>query len=439
MGADAEPPESDCSLLQALAQLAGIMLASGRPPVIGPAEVAELRAANQALRRSMQIHDQLSQVIMGGEGQEGIAQAVHELTGRAAGIEDEFGNVVAFAGQDSAGLPQSGRPDGRDRQARALRRMPDGHGPVQDGNRLVSVARIAGRPVGMVVLADPGRTAGAAEQVVLEHATTVLATEIARLQHLGGSLAQARSSLALDLVNGADEASALGRAQALGYDLGRPHRVVAVESLPDHGADMEAFARVVRAAAIALEAGSLVAARPADVIVLADTDVSWRRLHGSIAGESPGWPCSVGVGRPTREVADFPRSHHEAQLALRIQKAIGQVDQVTVFDDLGIYQLLATEADISAMESFAQEWLGLLMRYDALHGTQLITTLSEFLARGGSYAETARVLTVHRSTLKYRLRRIREVSGHDLGAPDVQFNLQVATRAWRTLQALRRS
>jgi len=44
---------------------------------------------------------------------------------------------------------------------------------------------------------------------------------------------------------------------------------------------------------------------------------------------------------------------------------------------------------------------------------------------------------VHRSTLKYRLRRIREVSGHDLGLPDVQFNLQVATRAWRTLRVLR--
>jgi DNA-binding PucR family transcriptional regulator len=175
------------------------------------------------------------------------------------------------------------------------------------------------------------------------------------------------------------------------------------------------------------------------VIMLADADVSWPLLHGSIQGQPPGWPCSVGVGGPTREIADFPRSHYEAQLALRIQKAIGQAEQVTAFDELGVYKLLATEADASAMEAFVREWLGLLMRYDAVHGTQLITTLSEFLACGGSYADTARVLTVHRSTLKYRLRRIREVSGHDLGAPDVQFNLQVATRAWRTLQALRKS
>jgi hypothetical protein len=37
------------------------------------------------------------------------------------------------------------------------------------------------------------------------------------------------------------------------------------------------------------------------------------------------------------------------------------------------------------------------------------------------------------------LRRIRQVSGRDLGLPDVHFNLRVATNAWRTLQVLRQS
>jgi DNA-binding PucR family transcriptional regulator len=39
--------------------------------------------------------------------------------------------------------------------------------------------------------------------------------------------------------------------------------------------------------------------------------------------------------------------------------------------------------------------------------------------------------------LKYRLGRIREISGHDLNDPDTAFNLQLATRAWRMLQNLR--
>jgi DNA-binding PucR family transcriptional regulator len=47
------------------------------------------------------------------------------------------------------------------------------------------------------------------------------------------------------------------------------------------------------------------------------------------------------------------------------------------------------------------------------------------------------VASVARSTLKYRLKRIREVSGHDLTDPDTSFNLQLASRAWRTLQSVR--
>jgi DNA-binding PucR family transcriptional regulator len=44
---------------------------------------------------------------------------------------------------------------------------------------------------------------------------------------------------------------------------------------------------------------------------------------------------------------------------------------------------------------------------------------------------------VHRSTLKYRLQRIRELTGFDLGDPETRFSLELATRAWVTLQALR--
>ena len=46
---------------------------------------------------------------------------------------------------------------------------------------------------------------------------------------------------------------------------------------------------------------------------------------------------------------------------------------------------------------------------------------------------------VHPNTVVYRLRRIRDVSGYDLSVPDTVFNLQLATRAWRTLQALHQS
>lgn len=432
VGAYDEPTASDHHLLAALAREAGVTLADARARLAQRSLAAELGAANVALRHRMEIHDRLAQVAMRGGGQEGIARAIHELTGRLAGIEDTFGNVIAWAGGDPPGSPDHHEP-----RARRLHQLMAAPGPVRDGDRLISIARVAGAPVGAVVLVDPGRTAGVAERVTLEYAATMLSMEVARMQSQGESRVRARASLALELVSGAEEPSVLSRAQALGYDLGRVHRVVALEYRPKSGYEMDVFLRAVSTAADVLAVGSLIAPRHNDVVILADTEASWQEFQARVETESHGLRCSIGVGGRCQDVAGFPRSHREAQLALRIQKAVGKNEKVTVFDELGVYQVLASEADASAMESFAQDWLGTLISYDAIHGTQLVKTLSEFLDCGGNYDSAAANLAVHRSTLKYRLKRIREVSGHDLGIPDNQFNLQVATRAWRTLQALR--
>jgi sugar diacid utilization regulator len=432
VGADQAPAEGDQFLLRSLAQHAGVALARARLHARERAQAAGLRAANLALRRSMEIHDRLTRVALRGEGQEGIARAVYELTEHAAGIEDSFGNLIAWAGP---GRPDPSARGSAERQAGLLRQDTEGHGPVRDGGRLISVARLAGAPVGVLVLADPGRTAGEAERVTIEHATTVLAMELARLRSLRESEASARSDLVLDLVGGAG-GDAGSRAQALGYDLGRPHRVVALERRPGSADQIDAFFHAVRAAASTVRVGSLMAARLSDVIVLADTEAPWERFHAGVVAELCGTCCVIGVGGRCKEIADFPRSYRESQLALRIQNAVGGTEQVTLFDDLGVYQVLGT--DTSSMESFTRDWLGTLLDYDAVHGAQLVTTLGEYLDSGGSSSASAAALSVHPSTLKYRLRRIREVSGLDLSIADTRFNLQLATRAWRTLQALRK-
>lgn len=63
--------------------------------------------------------------------------------------------------------------------------------------------------------------------------------------------------------------------------------------------------------------------------------------------------------------------------------------------------------------------------------------LSCYLECGGNYGLTAAALSLDRSTLRYRLQRIREMSTHDLHDPDTRFNLQLATRAWKIVHALR--
>jgi sugar diacid utilization regulator len=436
VGADQEPAETERFLLQVLAQQAGVALANARLHTRERDQAEQLRTSNLALRRTMEIHDRLTQVALTGEGQEGIAQAVYDLTGYPAAIEDRFGNLRAWAGP---GRPDPYPKDPPEHRDSLLRRAMKAAAPVRDGERLVSAAVLSGNPQGVLVLHDPDETAMEAERVAIEHATTVLSMELARLQTVAETETRLRSNLVIELIEGTDGPQALNRAQALGYDLGRPHRVVVIEGGQSQG-DLDALFRAVRRGAREVRVGSLLAARLRDVVVLADAkEARWARFWAVVAGELRGADCRIGVGGPRAAMEEFPHSYQEAQLALNIQKAVGGRERLTLFDDLGVYQVLATANDSASLERFVHEWLGALMDYDATHGSQLVMTLSEYLDRGGNYDATARALLVHRNTLKYRLRRIRDVSGHDLGIPDTQFNLQLASRAWRTAQALRGS
>ncbi|HEY2191530.1 MAG TPA: helix-turn-helix domain-containing protein, partial [Actinomycetospora sp.] len=70
-----------------------------------------------------------------------------------------------------------------------------------------------------------------------------------------------------------------------------------------------------------------------------------------------------------------------------------------------------------------------LLAYDRERHADLVRTLGAYLDHGGNYDDTAAALHIHRSTLRYRLQRIRELSGHDLTHPDTRLNLHVAVRA----------
>jgi DNA-binding PucR family transcriptional regulator len=88
------------------------------------------------------------------------------------------------------------------------------------------------------------------------------------------------------------------------------------------------------------------------------------------------------------------------------------------------------------MADLVAEWLGPLLAHDGQRRQRLLPTLAAYLDAGAAQQTTADALGVHVSTLKYRLGRIAEVTGRDLSAPDVRFQLQVALAAHRTLSVL---
>ena len=142
--------------------------------------------------------------------------------------------------------------------------------------------------------------------------------------------------------------------------------------------------------------------------MLSDAERSWNALRDAVLAElrAGHGRVDLGVGGLCEYPSDFPRSYREAQLALRIQRAIGSNQPIMSFDQLGIYSVLAEVEDTAAVERFTRDWLGALLEYDAERNADLVTTLSSYLERGGNSANTATALSVHRNTLKYRLQRV---------------------------------
>ncbi|GAB3354746.1 MULTISPECIES: helix-turn-helix domain-containing protein [Amycolatopsis] len=437
---DAEPSGDERFLLQVLAQQTAVAVSNARLHAKECASAAQLAETNEALadtvaslRRSMQIHERLTRVAVSGDGQQGIADALHELTGMPVAMEDRYGNLTAWSGP--------GRPDPYPKESFAtreqlLRRLMRAGKPLRDGHRLTMLASPRPDVLGVLALVDPERRADSADLVALEHGTTVLSMELARLRGIADTELRLRRDLVHDLLTGTDTDSAHARADALDYDLRRPHRVVLIEGKgrsrrPD--ALLEAVRRALRSA----ELDALDETRSGSVVVVTAGQTNWDRLRRDVLSNLGGGQCQIGVGGIRVDPTELPGSLREARLALRLQKTLLSSDSVCEYSKLGVFRILATVPDLDELEVFVREWLGCLLDYDALRGSELVHTLTQYLEHGGNYDATAAELSVHRSTLKYRLQRIRELTGLELNDPDVHFNLQLATRTWGTLQALR--
>ncbi|HEY4461462.1 MAG TPA: helix-turn-helix domain-containing protein [Streptosporangiaceae bacterium] len=436
--AEAELTTDQRFLIQVMAQQTGVAVSNARLHARGRATAAELAAANEALaetvgslQRSMDIHERLTRVAVSGEGQPGIANALHELTGMPVAIEDRYGNLTAWAGP---GRPHPYPKESFAKREQLLRRLMRASSPVRDGERLNLLVSPRTDVMGVLALIDPERRADQADLVALEHGATVLSMELARLRGIADTELRLRRDLVHDLLAGTDDESALARAEALDYDLRRPHRVVIVEGkgrARAHDALLSAVRRAMRQA----RQDGMFETWSGDVAVVTAGQTDWEQLRRTIMSDLGGAVC-VGVGGTAARPSELPRSRREAALALRLQKTLLPGDSACEYPKLGIFRMLAAIPDLADVESFVREWLGSLLDYDERRKADLVHTLTQYLEHGGNYDATAAELSVHKSTLKYRLQRIRELTGLELNDPDVHFNLQLATRAWGTLRAL---
>ena len=130
---------------------------------------------------------------------------------------------------------------------------------------------------------------------------------------------------------------------------------------------------------------------------------------------------------------DLHRAGAEALLAANVAEAQGGT--MLAFEDTGAYRLLlpAMSEDPGELQRFHDETVAPLVAYDEQYETELRPTLETFLDADGNVAGTAERLFTHRHTIRYRLERVRELTGLDVGSTDGRERLSLGLKAMRVL------
>lgn len=395
-----------------------------------------------------------------GRGFEGLAAACRDLLGAPVAVLDDHLDVLADAGADDE------RVAGLEEVVRAAR----GHGPAsvlgpffQDAPADLARILVPGRgdrPVSVVVawLAPP---LSVGQVAVLREMAEACAVEWGRQEVRTLTESQLRGDLIRELMAGevVSRESLVRRARHLGADLAGgavamlgkledPHdkgRVITDERLARR------FLQQVRAVVDMHWPRALVDWDEGRLLVLlpgprkkepAGREEIERRAHtlsGRLIAATretvPGLALTLAISRFTPEPERLGAALEEASLALSIGERLGRVGDVVTFEETGTYKLLfQIFADRpEELAGFYEQTLGPLIRYDEQYQTELVATLATYLEFDCNLAATASTLFTHRHTVRYRLDRIAELCGLDIGRTDDREKLSLGLKAMRLL------
>ncbi|MCA0252025.1 MAG: helix-turn-helix domain-containing protein [Actinobacteria bacterium] len=248
----------------------------------------------------------------------------------------------------------------------------------------------------------------------------------ARAAELRGRWDARLEALVVDaVIRGDADESVTSRASALGWSDPSQVAVVIGDAPEDPGAAIEGIRLAASAAAC-----DLLAAPQGERLVLilggdlADADALVKLVAGFQAGFGPG---HIVVGPIVDNLAEAARSARSALSGLRSAHAWPEAPRPVASADLLPERVLA--GDGHARRLLAGQIYAPLV--DA--GGDLVATLTEFLAQGGSIEATARARYIHPNTVRYRLRRIQEVTGYSATDPRDAYVLRLALTLGRLL------
>jgi len=371
-------------------------------------------------------------------------------TKRGPGLDLDALDAITAAVESGAGLPDVVRAAAKaleaslvllDRSGSVLAvaaRSPADERSLLDGATGVRSIelRVADATVGQLRM----RTRVEPGPALVRLVTTLVASEVERVRAPARASQEASSAfLHAVLERELDDDELIARAAELGVDLVGGGSVLMARVYTHAPAEegwrprvlaiAERGARAVAPTAIAAPARRESTA--AEVVLLIPGDDGAR---GELQSALPGHSFALGRSRVAGDPLDLHRAGNEALLAVNVAEGDEQ-QPLLAFEQTGAYRLLlsAMSEDPAELQRFYAETVKPLVAYDDQYETDLVRTVEAFLDNDGNVAGTAQKLFTHRHTIRYRLERVRDLSGLDVGSTDGREKLSLGLKAMRVL------
>jgi purine catabolism regulator len=280
----------------------------------------------------------------------------------------------------------------------------------------------------LVVRPDGGL--GEFDRLIARQAAIVLALELMRERAVRETERRLAGDVLADALSGRLDAEELrGRLHPFGIG---DEAAVLLFQLADPAAAEERLEEALdERGTPALVAATSVAKRPLLCAVVdggAGDSVELARIARD-ALAAAGLETRAAASRPT-SVGSLRRAFHEARCALEATSfSNGETPDVASHRDLGAFTLLLALQDDEALRLYADSLLSPIEGTDGEYGGELLRSLEAYIEQNGQWERAARQLFCHRHTLRYRIRRIEELTGRDLSRAHDRIELWLALRA----------
>jgi purine catabolism regulator len=400
--------------------------------------------------RALNIQQVLTQLVLEGGDLKDLAERMAGLLGQSISIENDRFEILASANVapvDEARrfTVSKGRTDPR--LVRALEErgtlaeirqtlhpvfipaMPDVGLELE---RILAPIVVHGDIYGYVWVIAHDRPLNDLDGMAITSGATIAAVMMLHQESVQSAEASLKGSLLSQLIQGDAGREAVLTDQALRYgiDLTQPYVMLVVEQ-PDRGSQklLQTYRRVNRLAAVR-DWRAVVGQFAGQVVLLARFDEDIPAMVETIRQEI-GQGARIGVSGAYRGAESVGLAHQQCQEALLITGRLGETRTAAYFNELGYLHALY-RAGAGSLEG--NPYVPLARRLLQEDQTELFKTLEAYVDAGGNGVQTAEALDIHRSTLNYRLERVKEICAVDLSDPQVRMNFQVAIKLLRLFE-----